>query len=202
MRQPKVPGEITSTISIHTTGGRSEQRELRVEGRDGGRTGFWHKPVDTGDWSFTADDRPLSADLLDNRPGDTSALTMVGPTGVHYDYRDPAGWSLRLRDYDYADDVMPMRLCAADGACADLSLFLAGTPRFGWQPEGLSDTPRTYHGLLQVPESEWNALSPALRAVAEGLTGPDRAANVMATSNTAEFTLRTTEGFQAVLRRS
>lgn len=73
---------------------------------------------------------------------------------------------------------------------------------FGWQPEGLSDTPRTYHGLLQVPESEWNALSPALRAVAEGLTGPDRAANVMATSNTAEFILRTTEGFQAVLRRS
>lgn len=202
VRQPKIPGEITSTISVHTTGGRSEQRELRVEGSQNGRTGFWHKPVDTGDWSFTPNDRPLTAEVLDNRDGDTSTLTMVGPTGVHYGYRDPAGWTMSMRDYDYADDIMSVRLCAADGSCTDLSMFLASTPRFGWQPEGLSDTPRTYHGLLESPQDDWNALSPALRPIVERITGADRAANIMSTSNTAEFTLSTTEGFQVVLRRS
>ncbi|MFJ2664225.1 hypothetical protein ACIO14_07750 [Nocardia fluminea] len=54
-----------------------------------------------------------------------------------------------------------------DGSCTDPSLFLASTPRFGRQPEGLSDSRQ-----------------------------------LMSTSNTAEFTLTTTEGFQVVLRRS
>ncbi|MFC4125273.1 hypothetical protein [Nocardia rhizosphaerae] len=202
VRQPKVPGEITSTISIHTTGGRSDRRELRIEGREDGRTSFWHKPVDAGEWSFTAMDRPLTTDLLDNRPDDMPTSTMVGPTGVHYDYRDQAGSTMALRDYDYADDSMPVRVCTAGGSCTELSLFLASTPRFGWQPEGLSDTPRTYHGLLHATQEQWDALSPGLRTVVERITGADRGANVVATSNTGEFTLRTTEGFEAVLRRS
>lgn len=201
VRQPKIPGEITSTISVHTTGGRSEQRELRVEGSQDGRTGYWHKPIEDDTWSFTVTDRPLTAELLDNRPGDTSGLTLAPPTGVGYDHRDPAGWTMSLRDYDYADDVMPVRLCL-DAECTELSMFLASTPRFGWQPEGLSDTPRVYHGLLQSPQDQWDAQSPALRAVVERITGADRAANIMATSNTAEFTLRTTEGFEVTLRRA
>ncbi|NLE80357.1 MAG: hypothetical protein GX610_12380 [Rhodococcus sp.] len=38
--QAKVPGDITSRISISVTGPAVEDRELRVEGRHDGRTGY------------------------------------------------------------------------------------------------------------------------------------------------------------------
>ncbi|MEV0465507.1 hypothetical protein AB0I30_10250 [Nocardia tengchongensis] len=99
MRQPKIPGEITSAVSIHQTGGDSSDRELRVEGRSGGRTGYWHKPVDPdASSSFKATGAGLTADLLDNRPGDDSDETLAAPSGIDYGYADPAQrWPLPFK---------------------------------------------------------------------------------------------------------
>ncbi|MGW4245607.1 hypothetical protein [Nocardia sp. NPDC004722] len=204
IHQPKIPGEITSTVSIHQTGGRSFQRELRVEGRDDERTGFWHKPIDpNADWEFTPTDQPLTAETLDNRPADTTALTLVPPSGVHFSYRDPDGWTLSTRDFDYAGDRLDLRLCASDGACTTLNALLAGDTRLGWQADGLSDVPRKYHGIATITAAESNALdyrSPRLRAVVEQLIGEGRLRNIQATATSSELTLRTSTGLDFTLR--
>ncbi|MFE6860172.1 hypothetical protein [Nocardia sp. NPDC057668] len=206
IRQPKIPGDITAAISIHQTGGRSFQRELRVEGRDGGRTGYWHKPIDpAAGWEFTATDRELVAETLDNRPADMSAATLAPPSGLDYGYRDPAGWTLTTRDFDYAADQVPLRLCAADGACADLTAHLASTPRLSWQPEGLSETPREYHGFVVIDQDEWDALdgrSPRLRSLVQEFTGTGRFRNALMSATASALRLHTDEGPTPVLTRS
>ncbi|MGW4245606.1 hypothetical protein [Nocardia sp. NPDC004722] len=206
IQQPKIPGEITSTVSIHQTGGHSFQRELRVEGRDDARTGFWHKPIDpNADWEFTPTDQPLMGEPLDNRATDISESTMVGPSGVHYFYRDPAGWTASIRDFDYATGRMPVRVCAAAGGCADLDTYLASTPQLGWQPEGLTETPREYHGFVVVPQQEWDALdgrSPQLRSIVEQFTGTGRFRNAVIFASTTGLRLRTDEGVNLLMPRA
>ncbi|MFB8004292.1 hypothetical protein [Nocardia sp. NPDC056000] len=202
IQQPKIPGEITSTISIHQTGGRSFERELRVEGRDGARTGYWHKPIDpNAEWAFEPTDRTLTTELLDNRPGDTSAATLAAPSGVHFDYRDPDGWTLSTRDFDYATDKLPLRLCAGQ-ACTDLVAYLASAPRLGWQPQGLSDTAREYHGFVVVPQDEWDAMDERVRPIVEQFTGTGRFRNAIVTATNSALRVRTDEGVKVLMSRS
>src|SRR3546814_17455153 len=59
-----------------------DHRILRVEGEDGGHTGYWEKDyqdMNPDDWRFTRTDRPLRGTLLDNRPYDSS-LDDAGPS--------------------------------------------------------------------------------------------------------------------------
>src|SRR3546814_16525987 len=52
-----------------------DHRILRVEGEDGGHTGYWEKDyqdMNPDDWRFTRTDRPLRGTLLENRPYDSS----------------------------------------------------------------------------------------------------------------------------------
>src|SRR5699024_2233366 len=64
VHQPKIPGEITSRISISVSGPAVEDRELRVEGRNDGATGYWHKGLSDSEWAFTATGSPLGAPVL------------------------------------------------------------------------------------------------------------------------------------------
>src|SRR5207249_2829362 len=105
---------------IHQTGGDTTDRELRVQGRDGGRNGYWHKPIDPGaGWDFEPTGAPLSADLLDNPSGDHSDDTLAAPSGIDYAYADPARWTLQVSDFDYAASPVPLRLCV-ENTCVDL----------------------------------------------------------------------------------
>ncbi|RDI30489.1 hypothetical protein DEU38_10570 [Rhodococcus sp. AG1013] len=80
VRQPKIPGEITSAISVHSTGVGPGARELRVAGRqDGGASGFWHKDLDAPAWEFTATGADLPGTPLENSPFDRSAETLAPP---------------------------------------------------------------------------------------------------------------------------
>lgn len=78
-RQPKVPGEITSALTVVSPRPGPEQRELRVEGRRDGRTGFWHKELHAPAWKFTATDVPLQGRLLENSAADRSSETLAAP---------------------------------------------------------------------------------------------------------------------------
>ncbi|MDJ0106803.1 hypothetical protein QM646_10325, partial [Rhodococcus erythropolis] len=53
VHQPKIPGEVTSAISVHSLGPGPNRRELRVEGRRGAESGFWHKDLVGDAWEFT-----------------------------------------------------------------------------------------------------------------------------------------------------
>ena len=76
VRQPKIPGAITSAISIHKVGKATVHRTMRVEGIDaGGRTGYWEKDVTAlgaGAWSFHRTALPLAGRRLHNPRRDTS----------------------------------------------------------------------------------------------------------------------------------
>lgn len=78
-RQPKVPGEITSALTVVSPRPGPEQRELRVEGRRDGRTGFWHKELHARTWAFTSTGAPLQGAVLDNSTADRSAETLAAP---------------------------------------------------------------------------------------------------------------------------
>ncbi|MDL9935735.1 hypothetical protein QSJ18_03155 [Gordonia sp. ABSL1-1] len=82
-RQPKIPGEITSAITVISAGPGAENRELRVEGRDGGRTGFWRKHIRDSAWTFVPTGSPLQGRLLPNSTSDRSADTLAPPKPWH-----------------------------------------------------------------------------------------------------------------------
>ncbi|MGB3604668.1 MAG: hypothetical protein WBA38_14080 [Gordonia sp. (in: high G+C Gram-positive bacteria)] len=78
-RQPKIPGEVTSAITVVSTGPGVEKRELRVEGRRDGQNGFWHKDIHAKNWAFTATGSPLQRKLLENSAADRSSETIAPP---------------------------------------------------------------------------------------------------------------------------
>lgn len=96
-RQPKIPGEITSAITVVSPGPGAENRELRVEGRSNGRTGYWHKPLRARQWQFTATGTALQGALLENSAADRSAETLAAP----------APWNLSA--------ALPSRTAPVDG---------------------------------------------------------------------------------------
>ncbi|MCF8587437.1 hypothetical protein [Gordonia liuliyuniae] len=78
-RQPKIPGEITSTITVIATGPGVERRELRVAGRRDGVAGFWHKDLHASTWSFSPTGGALSGTPLQNSAADRSSETLAPP---------------------------------------------------------------------------------------------------------------------------
>ena len=194
VRQPKVPGEITSAITIRQTGFSSDKRELRVEGRRDGRNGYWFKPIDPNtSWSFApVTDYTLSRGLLDNRSGDTSSLTLVPGADVNYRHVDKAGWTLTTRNFDYATDTADYDLCVG-GTCARIVGYLAPTPRPGWTPEGLTSYQRLYQGMLVLDANDRSRVdaNPRLRAALRSLIPNGRMENIIATANTSRMTLFT-----------
>uniref|UniRef100_UPI003CCC4EBD hypothetical protein n=1 Tax=Rhodococcus oryzae TaxID=2571143 RepID=UPI003CCC4EBD len=90
VHQPKVPGEITSAISVNSTGPGPGQRELRVEGRRDGATGFWHKTPTTPEWEFTRTDAARLGVPVDNPSADRSNDTLAPPAPWHLSGNLPA----------------------------------------------------------------------------------------------------------------
>ncbi|MEV6064392.1 hypothetical protein AB0L62_30720 [Nocardia asteroides] len=149
--QPKVPGEITDRLSIHRTGPGSAARELRVEGRDGGRTGFWRKSLTDPAWTFVATGQPLTGAALENSPADRSQDTL-GPVSP-YDYRGtaPQGWTATIRAFDPAASPTALRVEFPDGATVDLVLHTVDGLRQTPQQPGLTAQPRVFDGTVEVP---------------------------------------------------
>ncbi|WP_245568693.1 hypothetical protein [Nocardia concava] len=151
--QPKIPGEITSRISIHVTGDTAEDRELRVEGRSGGRTGYWHKDLRASAWEFTADDQPLEGSAIQNSASDMSAQTLVAPTGITFQGGLPGGWRLRFDDFDWAQTEHPATLTSPTGRDFTVQLYTTDGLRLLPRAAGLDDNPRELEGALDVREA-------------------------------------------------
>lgn len=151
--QPKIPGEITSRISIHVTGDAAENRELRVEGTQGGRTGYWHKDLRGPAWEFTADDQPLTGSPVQNPATDMSARTLVAPTGITFRGGLPGGWTLRFDDFDWAQTKHPATLTSPTGRDYPVQLYTTDGLRLLPRAAGLDDNPRELEGALDVREA-------------------------------------------------
>ncbi|MEV7415385.1 hypothetical protein [Streptomyces sp. NPDC089919] len=189
VHQPKVPagGEIADRISVHKTGRGSDARELRVEGRDHGTTGYWHKALTAEGWSFTATGLPLAGALLENTPDDRSADTLAAPSP--YDYAGTRGEvTAQVDAFDVAVEGTPLVL-RAGGRELRLTLHTVDGLRQSVQAAGLTAQPRRFDGMVEVPESvleDLDALPAPLRGLVRGRLGADRftATDVVVTDRT------------------
>ncbi|MET9215857.1 MULTISPECIES: hypothetical protein [unclassified Nocardia] len=150
--QPKVPGEITDRISVHRTAPGSAARELRVEGRDGGRTGYWRKMLTDPAWSFVPTDQPLTGAALENSPISRATETL-GPASP-YDYLGAAsqGWTAQVRSFDPAVSPTPLRVDFTDGTGVDLVLHTVDGLRQTPQQPGITGQPRVFDATIEVPQ--------------------------------------------------
>src|SRR3954452_10264136 len=145
VEQPKIPGAITSAISIHKVGKATVHRILRVEGSRGGSTGYWERDVAAprGDgWSFHATGLPLTRKRLSNPARDTSARGL-GP-GEDGRYRTKNGGAELL---DYNVYCSPARLVVRSGGRLErLRLHHVDGLRQRVRARGLDDVPRMQYG--------------------------------------------------------
>lgn len=156
--QPKIPGEVTSRISVIDTGTAMEDKELRVEGRADGRTGFWHKPLESGDWAFTATDSPLAQPVLAGAdPGrDQSTVDLAAPSGLTFEGPLPGGWTARTVEFDWAQTSHAVTLTAPSGREFEVALHTTDALRQLPRGRGLDDNPRQLEGALDLrPADPW-----------------------------------------------
>ncbi len=122
VHQPKIPGEITSAISVHSTGPGPGRRELRVEGSRDGEDGFWHKDLDAPSWTFTPTGAARLGTPLQNSPQDRSADTLAPPApwnlGASLPARDGSIDAQVLVDIGFPYSVVDPRMLDAVGSHA------------------------------------------------------------------------------------
>lgn len=176
VRQPKVPGAITSAISIEKTGVGARDAILRVEGRSRGRSGYWEKRLlarSPRAWRFHRSGRPLQGRALDNPQRDSSRLGLGRAEDLRY--AGDAG-ALRVTVNDFNVHCTPATVTVAAGrARIALRLHSVDALRQIARARGLDDDPRYLYGTIEVPpavRARAAALPPALRAL---LRGPLRA---------------------------
>jgi hypothetical protein len=151
VKQPKVPGEITSALTIFADGAGSANRVLRVEGRDDGETGYWEKRIGGGSWTFHPTGEPLSAEVLDNGPDDASTDALGPSTGL--DFVRPAGdgFSASVLDFTSACTPSTLRVTVAGAPPFDLVLHTVDALRQEPRAEGLAVGWRQQLGTIEVP---------------------------------------------------
>lgn len=165
--QPKIPGTITSRISIHTTAPGSTNRELRVEGANSdGESGYWHKALAAKNWAFTATHLPLEGKKLENSSTDRSTDTLADESAFSYEGKVTDNASLSIDHFAYASEKhditvtvngkkYPLLLETVDGRLGTplSQRVLPGEGEFGSRPAGLVEgIPRNYVAALRVPQ--------------------------------------------------
>ncbi|WP_253741469.1 hypothetical protein [Rhodococcus sp. KB6] len=134
VHQPKIPGEVTSAISVHSLGPGPNRRELRVEGLRGAESGFWHKDLVGGDWEFTPTGASLLGTLIENAPTDRSTDTLSPAAPWHLSTtlpaRDGAIDGQTLIDIGFPYSVVDPRMLDAIGQHAQPSGYRLDVDHF------------------------------------------------------------------------
>lgn len=168
-RQPRVPGVVTDRISIHKTGIGSDARELRVEGVDGGRNGYWAKGLTAAQWSFVPTDRPLGGRRLENTEDDRGVDPTV-PVSPYSYAGGFAGAAARIESFDVASTPTRLRLEFADGGRLDLILHTVDALRQTPRQAGITAQPRHFDGTVEVPAEILNSLAAQSASIREFVT--------------------------------
>jgi hypothetical protein len=155
VKHPKIPGRITSAISIHKVGTDAIHRTMRVEGLDAsGRTGYWEKDVTAlmrSAWRFHPTGTRLTAKRLSNPRKDTSKRNIGKPENRRYVLKTA---NFRAELVDFNAYCSPARLrVKPKGARKSFDLILHNVDGLRQQPRarGLDDVPREQYGQLEVP---------------------------------------------------
>jgi len=186
-RQPKIPGTITDRISIAKRGTGTVHRTLRVEGRRGGKVGYWQKDLRAKRWRFVATGGRLHGRVLDNPQRNTSAVGLGASTDRRY-----VGWvpgaRITIPDYNTYCSPARVRIRLSTGERFTLRLHTVDNIRQGPRRYGLDGNPRATVGMLEVPPAVRAGGNAHVRAFLAGL-GPGRwaPANLDATAGRLSF---------------
>ena len=169
VRQPKIPGRITSAISVEKRGAGSTHRTLRVEGSDAaGHTGYWEKDVtqtSASDWLFHLTGLPLAGRRLTNPRRDTSRVGQGRAADVSF-----AGTAngARIEVPDFNVHCTPARLVVTPAGGLPFTLRLHSVDGLRQSPRapGLDATPREQYGAIEVPPAA--AAQPFVKQVLGG----------------------------------
>lgn len=166
VRQPKIPGRITSTISVHKTGVDTVHRILRVEGTRDGKTGYWERdiadPAAAG-WKFHATGLPLTGQVLDNPARDTSTLGLGPAEDEHY----RMGTKGELLDFNPYCSPAKLKI---NGHMA--LLHYVDALRQEIRARGLDDNPREYDGAIEDPPGRFETVT--VRAASSQVVIPQK----------------------------
>ena len=141
VEQPKIPGKITSAISIHKLGTAAIHRILRVEGRRRGVSGYWERDAAAAPsepWVFHPTGLPLQGRPLRNPRRDTSRFKL-GPS--------------ETRRYRSGDDWIDYNVY-----CSPARVRVGGKTLTLHHVDGLRQRPRS-RGLDDVPRAQYAALA-------------------------------------------
>lgn len=154
--QPKIPGEVTARISISQTGPALEDRELRVEGRQDGNSGYWTKPLTAGQWRFVANSTALASPILtDADPGvDQSTVELAPVSPLHFEGALGGGWTARIDHFDWAQTRHDVTLSGPSGRSYPVTLYTTDGLRLAARGSGLDREPRWLEGALDVRGAE------------------------------------------------
>ncbi len=156
VQQPKIPGRITSAISIEKIGVGAVHRILRVEGLDAhGHTGFWQKDItqpSSRAWRFHRSDQPLQGHRLDNRHGDSSDKAL-GPGEDQRYARTAQGsdWTGEIPNFNVYCTPARLRVQFPSGERLDLILHTVDSIRLTPRARGLDNNPRSMQATIEIP---------------------------------------------------
>lgn len=159
VHQPKVPGRITSAISVEKVGRGAIHRVLRVEGLDArGHTGYWQKDttrLNARAWRFHRTGLPLSGRPLPNPRGDTSARGLAPSADRRYLRPRSGGWSGEIANFNLV--CSPARLTVRPAGGPPLSLILHTTDGIRLEPRSpyLDSNPWSLQATIEVPARTW-----------------------------------------------
>ncbi len=158
VHQPKVPGRITSAISIHKVGRDVVHRIMRVEGLDRhGLHGYWERdiaaPGGSRTWRFHATGMPLQGRRLANPRRDRSRVGLAARAD-DIRFAGRGSWA-RLDVVNFNTYCSPARLRVRVPHARPFYLVLHNVDGLRQQARarGLDDVPREQYGDIQVPRS-------------------------------------------------
>jgi hypothetical protein len=158
--QPKIPGAITSQISIHKIGADAIHRILRVEGKRRGETGYWERDVASpraDGWSFHPTGEPLTGDPVDNPRRDTSARGLGRSENRRYRMRAD-GIGATLRNFNVYCSPARLRM-HEDGEVRKLRLHTVDALRQQPRGRGLDGVPRAQYGAIEGPRGQFEEVT-------------------------------------------
>jgi hypothetical protein len=169
-RQPKIPGRITSAISIEKKGKGSIHRILRVEGTRNGHTGYWQRDSAAArsvPWRFVRTDAKLTGHPIRNLPGNTSRRGFGPSEDRRYSSRHAT-----IPNFNAYCSPARMRFHLGHGKQVALRLHSTDEIRQTPRARGLNSHPRKLEGTIQASPRVLHSRNPRIRRfVARHLTG-------------------------------
>ena len=154
VHQPKVPGRITSVISIHKVGRNVVHRIIRVAGLDRARhTGYWQKDIVSlraGSWRFHRTGLPLRGRLIGNPRRDTPRRGLGRAADIRFAGR-VSGARVEVLNFNTYCSPARLRVHPRGGRAFVLVLHNVDGLRQQTRSSGLDDVPREQYGDIEVP---------------------------------------------------